>query len=337
MLLVIVAIWQLQRNYGKKTVLFYGFAETKETEINLDYPIEVDEVFVTAGQKVEKDQLLLEVKQSNLGLKLNTLGHRIDELEAENKEWVNNTKAEIERLNATVVAKENEILSQIKQLEVQRNINRTLGEDLESIDIPSQKTIDPITTKINNLKEELRLSIRPLMVQIKKHERALAAGNAPTKAQLDQLENEREYYSGEESRFSVKAPMDGIIGNVLCKEKENISAFTTLISFYEKNPTMIKGFVHEKLILEVKVGDVIEAISHQHSNHKTKGVVVGMGSRIIEIPERLRKNPAFKIYGREVLIEISPDNQFLQKEKVVLNLVKQEESSGLFNFIADKF
>ncbi len=331
------ALWQLQQNYGKTTVLFYGFAENKETEINLDFPVEVNDVLVTAGQKVKEGQLLIEATQSNLGRKLNTLDQKISALEAKNKIRIEDTNAEIKRLNAQIAAKENEILSKIKQLQVQRNINRSLAKDLESIDVPNNKTIDPLAIKIKNLKKELKLATQPLVVQVDQLEKSLWSGNAPAKAQLNQLENERNYYTSEASKLSVTAPNDGVIGNVFCKEREYIDEFTTLISFYEKNPTMIKGFVHENLILEVNEGDVIEVISHQHSDHRATGAVVGMGSRIIEIPERLRKNPAFKQYGREVLIEISPDNQFLQKEKVVLKMVKRNESSNVFTFLSSKF
>jgi hypothetical protein len=48
------------------------------------------------------------------------------------------------------------------------------------------------------------------------------------------------------------------------------------------------------------------------------GVISGLGHRIIEIPERLRKIPELRTYGREVLIEIPNNNHFLQKEKVLL-------------------
>jgi hypothetical protein len=57
--------------------------------------------------------------------------------------------------------------------------------------------------------------------------------------------------------------------------------------------------------------------------------VIGMGHRIVEIPERLRKIPEIKTYGREVLIQIPSDNKFLQKEKVVLTFIHPPE--GFFN------
>jgi len=120
-----------------------------------------------------------------------------------------------------------------------------------------------------------------------------------------------------------------LIGNILCKEGENISSFSTLINFYERNPTLVKGFVHESLILEVQEGDSLVVSSTLHPEQKTSGEVIGLGSRIVEIPERLRKMPELKTYGREVLIRIPSNNNFLQKEKVMLNSLNIEDSHTL--------
>lgn len=334
MILVGAALWQLHQQHGKKTVLFYGFAETKETEINLDHPVEVTRLFVTPGQRVAKGTLLAEVTHSNFGLKLNDITHRMDELKAEEQIWATNNRSEIQRLQAQKIAKENEINARIRQLEVERDVNQALMKDLKTIDVSTEKTIDPTTTKINSLKEELRSSVKPLEVEISRLTEELATGNNPTKVQLDKLRKEQQHYNGEKAKLSIVAPKDGLIGNIYCKEKENISPFTTLISFYEKNPTMINGYVHENLILEVEVGDTLEAISHQHVDHRCKGIVTGLGSRIVEIPERLRKTPEFKTYGREVLIEIPASNHFLQKEKVMLNLTKPDTEGSFFNLFA---
>ena len=46
-----------------------------------------------------------------------------------------------------------------------------------------------------------------------------------------------------------------MIGNIHCKEAEFFPDFKTLISFYEPNPTLIKAYVHEDLIVHVAVKD----------------------------------------------------------------------------------
>ena len=91
-----------------------------------------------------------------------------------------------------------------------------------------------------------------------------------------------------------------------------------MISFYEQTPKMVVAYVHESLILQIKVGDSLQVMSSLHPDEQCRGRVSGLGHRVVEIPERLRKLPEVKTYGREVLIEIPPENNFLQKEKVLL-------------------
>ena len=333
----IFLIFQLNNRYGKNTIMFYGFAETKETEINLDHPIEVNRLYVTPGQKVKKGALLAEVTHSSFGLKLNDISHSIEKLKAEESIWKADVRSSISRLQAQKIAKESDINTEIRQLKMELEVNRSLLKDLKSIDVSEGGTMNPTATKIEGLEEELRLVVKPLEVQIARMEEALRSGNNPKRVQIRKLNQDKKYYTSEKDKLSIFAPTDGLIGNIYCKEKENISSFNTLISFYEQNPTMVKGYVHENLILEVKVGDTLEVISVQHPTHKCQGIVTGLGSRIVEISERLRKNPALKTYGREVLISIPSSNSFLQKEKVMLNLLKSNsEPTSFFDSFFDK-
>ncbi len=320
--LVIAAVWQMNQRYGKHTVMFYGFAETKETEINLDHPIEVNRLYVTPGQKVKEGTLLAEVTHTNFGLKLNDINFSIEKLKTEEEIWKADIRSSINRLTAQKVAKESEIQSQIRQLEMELKVNRSLVEGLKSISVSEESTVNPIATKIEGLRQELDLVVKPLEVQISRMEDELNSSTNPKRIQIRKLRKDEKHFKSEKDKLSIFAPTDGLIGNIYCKEKENISSFNTLISFYEQNPTMIKGFVHENLILEVEVGDTLKAVSTQHPEHNCQGIVSGLGSRIVEIPERLRKAPELKTYGREVLIAIPATNHFLQKEKVMLNLIK---------------
>ncbi len=107
-----------------------------------------------------------------------------------------------------------------------------------------------------------------------------------------------------------------MIGNVHVKAGEYLPSFKPLITLYEPNPSQVIAYVHESLLVKVNVGDKFIVQSMQDENNKFEGQVVGLGSRIVEIPERLRKMPDLKTYGREVVIKIPVDNSLLQKEKV---------------------
>lgn len=99
------------------------------------------------------------------------------------------------------------------------------------------------------------------------------------------------------------------------------------MTFYEPHSGIIKGFVHEDLTLEVEIGQSFSILSLKDERINYPGKVIGLGSRIVEIPSRLRKIETVKAYGREVLIEISKENSFLQKEKVSIKFIPEEESN----------
>ncbi len=316
--------WQ----YGNETFIFFGFAENKEMEIRLEHPSTIENIYVTAGSKVNKGYLLMEVTRSSLELTQSDLSHEIAKLESQSKIWKAGIQSSINQLMAQKAAKESEIQIQIAQLESDISIKESLIKDLESIQPAKDKSgRSPNTIKIEGLKKELQLAVKPIDSQIKKLKNELYASNNPTKIQIEKLQNELGFVNQEEEKLSIFAPSDGVIGTIFCKVGEQFPAYNTLITFYEENPTQVKAYVLESLILNVNMGDSISVLSGVQSGSKSKGKVIGMGSRIIEIPERLRKNPAFKTYGREIQIEIPAENDFLQKEKVILKSLEKKDIS----------
>lgn len=327
-ILVLVVLFKLGSEYNATSVLFFGFAENKETEINLDHPVEVNKIYVTPGQKVKAGTLLAEVTHADLDFKLNDVTHEIAELQVKDQLFRNDIKAEIRALEAKKMTKEADIQAEIRQLESKLALNKSLIKDLKSIAVSEQEaTTSPIANKIAALKEELKVTVQPIQVQIENLQSELSRSNSPLKVQMKKLEEEEVLYKNAEKRQALLAPTDGVIGNIHCKEAEHISSFKTLITFYEQNPTLVEGFVHESLIVHVQVGDTLEVSSSLHPQRQCLGVITGLGTRIVEIPSRLRKMPEIKNYGREVLIKIPRENDFLQKEKVKLQLARPIKTS----------
>lgn len=318
----VVLLFQLYQRYGRHTAFFYGFAENKETELNIDQPVQIDTVFVTSGQRVQAGAPLLQVSRSSLDLKMGELSSRVEELSTAEALRRADLLATIRKLEAQKALKESEINAEIRQLEAALARNRNLVKSLESIEAGErdQSAVSPTEVRIAGLREELAAALQPLDAEIAKLREELDAVDTPLRIQQRRLGEEMNYYRQERGKLTVFAPVNGVVGNILVKAGENIDAFGPLITFYEENPTFVKGYVHESLILQVDVNDTIEVVSSMQSGHRCRGVVTGLGSRIVEIPERLRKFPEFRIYGREILIEIPADNRFLQKEKVMLTL-----------------
>ena len=323
---VLIGIFYINRNYARHTVMFYGFAENKETEINHEHPVQVNKIYVAPGQFVSKGDLLIDVTHSKFDLKMNDLSHEIETMRLQAQERRADIQRSILQLENERMAKISEVELSIRKLQSEVNLNQSLLKDLKSIETENAvKGTSPSDIKLANLEKEKELIAQSIDMRIKLLKDELATVNAPREVQVDKLEQEKNYYQEEQDKMSIRAPKDGLIGNIHCLEGENKSSFSTLITFYERNPTQVKGFVHENLIVHVEVGDTLEVSSSLHPEHRRYGTVVGLGSRIVEIPERLRKIPEIKTYGREVLIEIPPHNPFLQKEKVVLNFLNPSE------------
>lgn len=327
-------LFKMNANLGKASAFFYGFAENKETELSHDKDVLVHKILVTPGQTVVKGQLLMEVKQAAIDLKIGTANLDIERLNLEAQQRRQNLLDQIQQLQARRVTKVATLEAEIQNLQATIDYNQSLLKDLKTIDSEEVDTQNsPNHIKLKALKDQLELVVRPIDIEIAQYQKELALISKPTQVQQEKLKTEIDFYKNEQDQLIIRAPSDGIIGNILCKEGENISAFSTLINFYERNPTLVKGFVHESLILQVQEGDSLIVSSTLHPDQKIGGKVIGLGTRIVEIPERLRKIPDVKTYGREIMIEIPHSNPFLQKEKVMLNALEFQDN----NYLASLF
>ncbi len=323
-------LFKMNINLGKASAFFYGFAENKETELSHDKDVLIHKILVTPGQTVVKGQLLMEVKQSAIDLKIDNAGFDIERIGIEAQQRKQNILDQIQQLKSRRLTKVSIIEAEIKNLEATIRYNQSLLEDLKTLDDNEiNQENNPNQVKLKSLQDQLKLAVQPFDVEIAQLQNELNAIGQPSLVQKEKLQGEIDYYKNEQEQLIIRAPSDGLIGNILCKEGENISAFSTLINFYERNPTLVKGFVHESLILEVEEGDSLIVSSTLHPEQKIEGKVIGLGSRIVEIPERLRKVPDIKTYGREVMIQIPFNNPFLQKEKVMLNSLNPQSSNSL--------
>lgn len=325
-----ILLWRISGNFQKESLIFYGFAENKETEINTEYPVEVKKIYVTTGQKVKAGMVLADTEQANLPKKREEAGFKIEELKAEKKQVTAELKGEIRQLKAQKRRRTGEIDSEIALLERKARQNRELLENVGG-NATGESYID---AKIDALKLEKSLVTTPIDAEIDKLKAELKSAGNPQDARIRSLENEMDFYKNKTAKFALTAPSDGLIGNIHVKEAEFVPSFNTLITFYEENPTLVQGFVHESMILQVAIGDSLGVVSSLHPEASCRGIVTGLGSRIVEIPSRLRKIQEIKTYGREILIKIPRKNSFLQKEKVILKLEKPVDGTGFFSFLS---
>ncbi len=330
---ILYVIVKISFSMHDPSLLFYGFAENKETELSHDVPIYIEKIHVEPGQRVQKDDLLLEAHRYDIDIKIQEANVGIEQLNHQFTDEKGRLIARLAELESKKLSELQIIDNKIQLLESKLKREEALLLTMESYQNSDEKIENKaLQDQLKLLKESRQVAIGPLDAEISSVKERMKYLKRPLDSEKQKLEDRIQYHNEEQLRLQIKAPHNGIVGNVLCKEGEHVRAFNPVLNFYEPTPTYVRGFVHESSILEVSEGDSLRVSSSLHPTLKVNGTVIGLGSRIVEIPERLRKDPLVKTYGREVLIRVPEINPFLQKEKVILNLQSKNEVSTYGNW-----
>lgn len=338
-ILVAGLLFVLQNNHRDQIISFYGYADNKETEINFNHPVKVYKIYVKPGQTVHKGDPLIDVVRIQTMNTVDDEEIRINVVKAEKDLWATRVKGEIALLKDQQELELNEIKVKKEKLVSEENFTSALYEGLESVERPQQST-SKVEESMQVLDQEYNNTLHFYEQKIENKISELKAGNQPFEYEIDRLNHKiNKNVENAEIHISISAPKDGLIGNVYCEEQEHFSSYKTMLSLYEPNPSIIKGFIQEDFITKVELNDSIRIRSTKDNALVYKGLVIGLGSRIIEIPTRLTKRPNIKTYGREIIVSIPENNKFLQKEKAVLELITlspEKEISLLSYLISSK-
>lgn len=299
---------------------FFGFAENLEMEVNLDFPVQVNGIIVMEGDSVDSDSPLLNLTQLALSKEINDEQFKIEELNAKFRTGKNIIQNEINLVNAEYLENLNEIDSKITTLEKEIELHEDMKEGLKSLNLDAEdakvKALRSEIELLSNSRIDLELINKTLVGGL--NQKIIDESNN-LQASISRHNSDVSFNEKKLRKLSLKSPSRAFVGNVHVKEGEYVDAFETMVTLYEPNPTKVKGFVHEGMHIDVQIGDRFNIRSIQDYDKTTIGVITGLGARIVEIPERLRRVPTSKLYGREVVLAISSDNTFLQGEKVIIS------------------
>ena len=301
------------------TLSFYGFAESDETEINYNHSVLVEKILVGSGEKVSKGDTLMMLQRIKTKEYLDDYDFKIDQLNSERSEWRKKQSQEIAELEDAKSSELKALHLRLDRTRQELEYKEQLSKDLDNVN-SSTTTFNPLKEKIKEIENKISEVEKSYDLRISNIKSIIAERERPHAQRVSQINLERKFDESQKLiSIAVVAPDDGIIGNISCKVDEHIPSYNTLLTFYEPHSKYVRGYVHEDLTLQVELGNKFEVSSLKDESITYEGEVTGLGSRIIEIPSRLRKAPELKSYGREVIVRIGDNSSFLQKEKVSLS------------------
>jgi multidrug resistance efflux pump len=289
---------------------FFGEAEAKHIEINLNQDVMVTHILAERGTHVKKGDLLMKVQNLELDENINQINFDLEGMESDkllDKSEIQARINELEQKKTSVLA---ELSTKYKEIQSEADFYKTLATSAKGDSIFAH----PSVVMLASLKEEMKSTEKEYNDQMAHYKKMMyQVQNSNWKN--EQLEQKKRYFQKSKEFFDVVAPHDGTIGNINVRVGEHIKSYISLISFMEPNPTLIKAYVQEKYNVKLKVGDTVAVKPVYIGERQYKGVISAIGHRIVEIPEKFRKVPSIKLYGIEVFIKPEA-NRFFQNQIV---------------------
>jgi multidrug resistance efflux pump len=321
-LLGIGGLYVLTMKFFYRQSEFYGIAENPVRVINLQYAVEIDSLKVKMGESVVKGQLLATVRRTDLPLRYNELVQEIQELQSRKNLELQKLNSDIHNINTKKNQTNSLYNEKISSLEIEKKETDKILKIVKTL--PAIKSADEVyTQKINAVKKQKEEELNVNTSELQKIQSELGKMSAPFDAQILRIENEISILKNQEKALAIVAPQDGIVGELTYIGGEKLSAYTPLMKLYNTRPTLVTTYINESQIAKININDQLEVQSIIQKDFLIKGVVKGLGTRVTPMPERLSKMPELKVYGREVQIQITPENKFMQGEKVLIRLLKK--------------
>jgi multidrug resistance efflux pump len=240
-LLVGGSIFWFDAQQREAVTTFFGFAENLETEINFNHPVIVRSIPVEEGQFVKQGAPLLYLQRLQLTDDMADEEYQIAELRAESSAWRAEKQGDLSVLDARHRLQDQELASGIAELETEIAQKKKLYGSLSTLqDVP--QTFTALESELQALRVEKQL--RDSLYQ---QERAnlleeLRLGEAPYRSEIERLEARKAFDEAQRViDIEIKAPFDGLVGNISCKKGEHIRSYNTLMTFMRPIPLWLKG------------------------------------------------------------------------------------------------
>jgi multidrug resistance efflux pump len=292
-----------------------GITAAKEYKINAEKSALVKSIPVTPGKEVKTGDLLVELTSSELEMEIDKLTNHIAALLSEKQEKTKLTQSKIAYAKAELGIDIEELNTDIIQAESELQLNRKLAHELNGIkdSIPGNH---PMQMKISALKQQRRKHDEAVAIKVNDILNSNEADQKLLQNQIQLQQRELDLMNDEKKKLNKYAAADGVIENVYVKAGEQVDAYTPLLSINPIHPVSVIGFLVGKKEIP-PINTKVSVSSYEHPKISVAGKVIGYGS-VIDLPEILQKSTAVKAFGRQIFIEIEPDNNFAAGEKVLI-------------------
>lgn len=318
--LSIVVVVVLGIVYQGKATMFQGIAEATETTVSVPSATEIVKVHVMPGQSIKVGDTIVELNRPDLVLRITELSRELDAIEGRSSLSNAEIDQKVAEVKADLATRSLTLKSEIRNLETEYQKNKEIASKLKSLKGSNAESDgnDAMAMRIKSLKNELAVLQSNASEQIKLLKSSGRLQKSAGKTEAENLKKELAELQKEQAELIQIAKEDWVVGSVNARDGEKLSSFTPIVTLTHKSPTLVRGYIHERMYQRMDVGETVKVMSLGGTGKAIRGKVVGLSSRIVEFPARMWKMPEMPIHGREVIISIPAENPFLLGEMVTI-------------------
>lgn len=318
---IAVLLLVISFHYKKQSDAIVAQVEPQKTAISFQKAIKIKNIHVIPGEDVNMGDLLFEAERPDLIYDIEKSTNQLQSILEEKEMFVSNTNYQMQQnrleKNSELKRLEEDIIRLKAQQQQNRRLLSSFGEQTSPSD--SISDISLLEIRIRNLEQE---KIRTHALYDQKYRQLQERKNDELdiyNLKIEQQNREINELDQEKNYLQNYSPIDGTIGDVYTQDGELLSPYTTVLSIYERHPTIIKAYMNEKNRYRVHVGDSV-VVKSSNRKYSIPGFVAEIGSRIVSYPTRLLINQDLKIWGQEIFVRIPRENEFLNGEKVFVRV-----------------
>lgn len=299
--------------------------EPMKHAISYHKAVRVEELYVIPGQTVKPGDVLVKVERPDLVLDEEKKLNEIKRLEISQSLAESKFASKKQQLAMDKDSKLRRINGEIDQLNVVVSNNQQLSTQFGSltgyVDTLQQFGSSYYEIELEVLNKEKEFIQREFELEQRASGRIY---NEEIKSYViieSQLQKELDVLLQEKEQQIKTSEIHGTVGSVSAQPGELLSPYTTILSVYESNPTIIKAVMNEGYKYEVEVGDIVN-VESTNRKYSIDGKVIEIGARIIEYPSRLKNNQNIQMWGQEIFVRIPENNKLLNGERVFVKINK---------------
>jgi len=297
---------------------YVGQTETLKVDLNAEQDVYVEEIFVKAGERVQKGDLLMVLSSA-------TIDNQNSELEVNLKSIKKISDLEYSAVKANIVKIRSEKNQRIIQLKSELKKAQEEASFQEKIFLSENKKVENqgLNVLIESIKEEIKTTEQEYNELINANNKIL---NLPKQSTIDDELYKQRKTNNLNSIQSLKiiAPFDGVINTINVTKGQFVNSHGALINFSENVPSKTIAFVYERKALSIQEGDSVKITSRYNTQKSMKGKVFAIGNKFVLMPQKISEIPGIELFGREIYITNRSGNHFLDNESVIVHKITSQ-------------